>query len=565
MADFEDTATHVPALEDSPAQLCVLITVSGVVTTRLLPETGEVTIGREPSCDIVIAHSSVSRRHAMLRSSPLEIIDLGSRNGTRVRGVALEPRVAVPLAVGDSIQIGSMVIFIHASTQSDAELGVEATRDSSAHRLELECSRSARTGSPFAFVRFETRSPGGDTLDALRNLVRTSDLVGSEDPFSVWALLVDTAPEPARHAVARMMQLLEQRDIRVTTGIACYPQHGVRAEQLSAHAWEQLSRPPDAPSTEMDGVREMIGQVAASDVSVLISGETGVGKELYAEMLHRLSPRATKPFVRLNCAAVVESLFESELFGHERGAFTGALSARAGLLEAGNGGTVFLDEIGELPLNMQSKLLRVLEERTVQRVGSVTAKLLDVRFIFASNRSLADEAEAGRFRRDLYYRINGVTITIPPLRERRAEIMGLVRAFTRRARPSGPLLELPPNVLARLERHAWPGNIRELRNVVERAVLLSSGGALRASQLALDAATDIATRPIPRVTQELEPVAGEAPPLPTAIADLERERIVQALEQCGGNQSRAARMLGISRNTLLSRLDQYGIARPRKA
>jgi DNA-binding NtrC family response regulator len=260
--------------------------------------------------------------------------------------------------------------------------------------------------------------------------------------------------------------------------------------------------------------------------------------------------------VTLNCSALVESLIESELFGHEKGAFTGAQTAHEGLLETGDGGTVFLDEIGELPLGVQSKLLRVLEERVVRRVGATTGRKVDVRFICATNRDLADE---GRFRRDLYYRINGVTIGIPPLRDRRSEIAPLTRAFAARARAG--TIALGREVTAALEHHGWPGNIRELRNTVERAVLLSSGGTIRPSHLALERARESSpTIPIERVSSERIEQS-----LPSAVADLERQRILDALEQCGGNQTRAARVLGISRNTLLARLDAYGLPRPRKS
>lgn len=296
---------------------------------------------------------------------------------------------------------------------------------------------------------------------------------------------------------------------------------------------------------------------------MLITGETGVGKELCAEMIHRLSPRAAKPFVKLNCAAVVESLIESELFGHERGAFTGAVGARPGLFEAGDGGTVFLDEIGELPLAVQSKLLRVLEERVVRRIGATDGKRLDIRFICATNRILADEVELGRFRRDLYYRINGVTISVPPLRERQTEIAGLAQVFARRARGTASPVPLGGDVLAELEQHAWPGNIRELRNTVERAVLLSAGGPIRPQHLALERPRrdSSVTMPIQRIDISDRMTQ---PNLASAVADLERQRIVETLNACGGNQTRAARALGISRNTLLARLDAYGFPRPRK-
>jgi DNA-binding NtrC family response regulator len=427
--------------------------------------------------------------------------------------------------------------------------------------LEIECARSARSRSPFAYVRVQLDGSAQDAHDYLLAALRTSDAIGIDEPGVYQVLLLDTGASQARQAADRITQLLGQHGITAKMGIARYPLDGVTPEQLTAHAWEQLARGPSSPPTAMDEVRALVAQVATADMSVLITGETGVGKELCAEMIHRLSARAHRPFVKLNCSVFVESLIESELFGHERGAFTGAVAARAGLLETGDGGTVFLDEIGELPLPVQAKLLRVLEERVVRRVGSTTGKTLDVRFICATNRSLVDEVELGRFRRDLYYRINGVSIGIPPLRERTSEIAPLARAFAAKAR-SVPLV-LGPDAIRALESHSWPGNIRELRNTLERAVMMASGGAVRASHLLLERPSQRQMHvTLPGIS--LNEIDGGAS-LAATVAEVEKKRILDTLEQCGGNQTRAARMLGISRNTLLSRLDAYGLPRPRKS
>ncbi|MBA3461205.1 MAG: sigma 54-interacting transcriptional regulator [Deltaproteobacteria bacterium] len=577
--DFDDIDTDASREPVEAPQLCAMISIDGVVTSVPLPARGDFTIGRGSTCDLVVQHASVSRHHATLRMSPLEIMDAGSRNGTRVRGVLLGLRVATAIEVGEAVQIGEAAILIQPATLAGVELASELPPppDSIARMLDMECARSARSRSPFAYVRLETREPRADMIGLLRAILRTSDAVGSEGQGSYQVLLLDTNDEQAALALSRMTQLLGQHGISAKLGVARYPRDGVTAEQLTAHAWEQLDRTPGDTPSEMDAVRELIAQISTGDVSVLITGETGVGKELCAEMVHRLSARASRPFVKLNCSAIVETLIESELFGHERGAFTGATHSRAGLMETGDGGTVFLDEIGELPLGVQSKLLRVLEERVVRRVGATTGKTLDVRFICATNRDLADEVDAGRFRRDLYYRINGVTLSIPPLRERVPEIAGLARAFARRTRA----VVLGPEVVTALEQHTWPGNIRELKNTIERAVLLSSGGSVRPSHLAIESSgrvrrSDVSiTAPVDRISSDRISFSEiEASPpnrrtldsqtLATAVADLERQRIVEVLNQCGGNQTRAARMLGISRNTLLARLDAYGFPRPRK-
>jgi DNA-binding NtrC family response regulator len=312
---------------------------------------------------------------------------------------------------------------------------------------------------------------------------------------------------------------------------------------------------PTAPRAgeAMRRVHELAERAAAGTINVLITGETGVGKELLAETVHRASPRRGGPYVCLNCAALSETLLESELFGHERGAFTGAVQAKPGLLETAARGTLFLDEVGELPLSTQAKLLRVLETREVARLGSVKPHRIDVRFIAATNRDLEKEVARGAFRADLYYRLNGITLTIPPLRSRLEEIRPLAETFLRQiCRDLGrqpPLL--PPASVGHLETYGWPGNIRELKNVIERAVLLCEGPMLEPQHMPLE-------RPLTE-SQKLTSSSAVG-----GAAQTERERIVEALAACAGNQSRAAKMLGIPRRTFVSKLDAYKIPRPKK-
>jgi DNA-binding NtrC family response regulator len=304
----------------------------------------------------------------------------------------------------------------------------------------------------------------------------------------------------------------------------------------------------------------MVDQVAPATVSVLVLGETGVGKEVCAEAIHRKSPRAGRTFLRLNCAALPDSLLESELFGFEKGAFTGAAAAKPGLIESADGGTVFLDEIGELPAAAQAKLLRVLDAREVTRLGGLAPRKVDVRFVAATNRSLEAEIAAGRFRQDLYYRLAAVTLRIPPLRERVAEIVPLARRFVVEAAAGRPV-QLTAAACAVLERHAWPGNIRELRNAIERAVILCGGGVIEPAHLPLErfvglagaTTTDEAEFDHPEVTAPVP--AG----LRAEVQALERQRILSMLEACGGNQSEAARQLGMSRGALLARLRAWGL------
>jgi DNA-binding NtrC family response regulator len=306
---------------------------------------------------------------------------------------------------------------------------------------------------------------------------------------------------------------------------------------------QEATRSDDATAQAARGFDAVVERVARSRLSVLITGETGVGKEILARRLHDLSPRAHKPLVSVNCAAFCDNLLESELFGHQRGAFTGAEQARPGLIEAAEGGTLFLDELGELSAAAQAKLLRVIETRFVQRVGAVATRYIDVRFISATNRDFDTDVAAGRFRADLLFRLEGIRLNLLPLRQRLPDILPAAQQFldehTGREGCRAPVIT---EAAARiLHAHRWPGNFRELRNVVERAALLCDDGQIQPRDLML--------------------------PLPSAAGVAEtgstRDHIIAALKACAGNQTRAARMLGISRRTLITRLATHGIPRPR--
>jgi DNA-binding NtrC family response regulator len=297
-------------------------------------------------------------------------------------------------------------------------------------------------------------------------------------------------------------------------------------------------------SPEISQLRRQISQMRNHECSVLILGETGTGKEVVARTIHCLSLRAREPFVPVDCAALTPTLVESELFGHEKGAFTGADHTKIGLFEAAHKGTLFLDEIGELPKELQGKLLRVLEEREVRRVGSTTPRPVDVRIISASNRDLAAEVRAGNFRKDLFYRLNVVNIVLPPLRERMGDLPLLVHAFLERFGRRRPgVIRIAPEVWRKLSGHDWPGNVRELGNVIERGLALGSGPFLHEHDLIVDTAIDAQTQ------VEVKDLL--------CLETLERRAIFRALRLTKGSRSDAARLLGIGKTTLYRKLKNY--------
>ncbi len=322
-------------------------------------------------------------------------------------------------------------------------------------------------------------------------------------------------------------------------------QSSTRRENQALKEAEASGLPPEElifAGEAMTGVRRQVQEVAGTMATVMINGESGTGKELIARALHLLSPRRKGSFIPLNCAAIPENLLESELFGHERGAFTGAVQARQGKFELAQGGTIFLDEIGEMPLLLQAKLLRVIQERTFERVGGSKEIKADVRIVAATHRDLALEVQEKRFREDLFYRLNVFPLRLPPLRERRDALPLLAEYFIRRySRDMGKKpVRIEPEALKRLQDHDWPGNIRELQNALERAVIIA-GGSIGVAQLP----EGIAAGPI-RHDEGI-------------LKSLEREAIMLALKKCGNNRRKAAEELGISRRTLQYRLKEYGI------
>src|SRR5262245_23590076 len=479
MRDRASTLRNTPAVAPAKGKHGLLVIVNGVVSTHTLPELGEVRIGRARENDVQIIDASVSRVHAKIRidDSGVTIEDMSSANGTRVRGTVIEAGTPVPVVLGEVMDLGSAMVMVQQRPIATREWRIWA-HGYFEGRLEDECARAARSSGSFGLVRIRVPGDGDLVQQVLANTLRADDVVGLYGPGDYEVLLVERSEPDVTWIVNALEKAFDDVGIEARIGVAQFPRDGRSADVLEARAGSLARGAPPEPvqvgpivvrSPVMRKLYELLERVAPGEITVLILGDTGVGKEVMAEQVHRRSPRRDKPFLRLNCAALSESLLESELFGHERGAFTGAHQMKSGLLETAQGGTVFLDEIGELPMPVQVKLLRVLEERQVWRVGGIKPRPIDVRFVAATNRDLENAVVEHKFRQDLYFRLAGVTLHIPPLRERSEEIEPLAREFakqlTRHHRPPA----LSPEVTQLMAGYAWPGNIRELRNAIERA------------------------------------------------------------------------------------------------
>jgi transcriptional regulator with GAF, ATPase, and Fis domain len=559
-----------------------LVIVSGAEPASYpLPAEGEVVIGRALGCTIRIDDPKASRRHAMLRmGAEVTVTDLGSANGTGIGNRLLGANESAVVMPGDVLAFGATMAIIQTGSMS-TRLRRVLTHAHFEARLEDECSRASGK-SQFAVVRVRLSPQKNEPIEStFEHWLHPMDVAATYAPQQSEFLLVEVTAEQVQARVEHARALIESVAGPVEIGVALYPAHGRSPQKLIAASgqFRTTTSPSEArvQSGFLEKIRPLIERVAWGTISVLIGGETGAGKEVLAQAIHQASQRSHKPMVCLNCAALSESLLESELFGYERGAFTGATQSKPGLLESADGGTVFLDEIGEMPASLQAKLLRVIQERQVQRIGSLKPRTIDVRFVSATNRDLETEILRGTFRQDLYYRLNGVVFTVPPLRERLDEIELLARAFIAQSAAQLGVGEpqLSADVLALLRAHSWPGNIRELRNVMERAVLLCNGDVMTLEHVPQDRmqrhtpsetmqerrsllSVDL---PTPRATlTEDSPLAHP----PFVAEQAERARIVSALESCAGNQTQAAKVLGISRNTLIARLKQYELLRPRK-
>jgi DNA-binding NtrC family response regulator len=354
-----------------------------------------------------------------------------------------------------------------------------------------------------------------------------------------------TKPFTLDHLLTVVRKALEVQDLR---------EENVRLREELGHRYKFDSIVGN--SQKMQEILAAVARVAPARSTVLLCGESGVGKDMIARAIHHNSPRAGMPFVKINCTAIPESLMESELFGYEKGAFTGAAAARAGKFEQADGGTVFLDEIGDVPPAIQVKLLRVLQERELERLGSNKTRAVDVRVIAATNVDLRRALEEGNFREDLYYRLNVFPLTIPPLRERREDIPPLAEHFLHKYRTElgSAVTRIAPEAMRKLVDYEWSGNVRELENVIERALVLATGDALQPEDIRLDYA--------PRRGVTVSDGGAEATEFlaeGVTLDEHEKQLIKEALRRTGGNKSQAARLLGLTRNALRYRLSQMGL------
>ena len=533
----------------------------GGESRHLLPRSGLLRIGRDPGSDIPIDDLRVSRAHALVDvADQISLSDLGSANGTFVGKSRLRVGDSRVIEVGETFSIGDSVLVVRFKPNPPTGLLDVPIGDLRRYLTSSWSPGTAAGTSHEGMLVLRIRAARAESRPFLEGilaefLVTTGDWMTRVDEVSV-AVGLNSSVREAAVLERSVRSQLRAWKTDCNCQVTFVPARRLEDSLTSILSFVEGAEPPLSAATAvvrdpaMAGLRRTATRVAPTDVSVLLLGETGVGKDVVASLIHTSSRRSTKPMIRLNCASLPDNLLESELFGYEKGAFTGAVGAKMGLLETAAGGTVFLDEIGDLPFSLQAKLLRAIESREISRLGSLRSQRIDVRFVSATNRDLSDDVMSGRFRRDLFYRINCVPLEVPPLRNRPTEIVPLADHFLRRAcqKFERSDLALSVDATSALLAYRWPGNVRELCNVIERAVLLADGPLISAADLVLER-----DRTRDGESSRDDDVPDEA----RSIAD--------ALTLCGGNQTRAAEVLGMSRRTLVRRLSELRLTRPRQA
>jgi len=580
-----------------PERQGYLLVVHNTSSTMLpLPEQGELIIGRGADAGVRVDNAEASRRHASLVVSPVgaRLTDLGSRNGTSLNGLRLTaPR---DLGSGDVISVGDTMIIVHLASAAPGRARALDDIEALRRRIEQEIDRARAYDLSFALMAVGPFATEAQRQAAVHRLVGElpvrNTLAADADGF-LWGLLPELRADEARSSGSLLLRAPALAGVSV--GVAAYPQDAcdadalIRLARLSASGQAMTHKVGDGElvvaSPAMVRLYSLIRRLARSDLPVLVRGETGVGKEHAAQAVHAWSPREKRPFHAINCAALPETLAESALFGHERGAFTGATERRAGVFESAEGGTLFLDEVGEMPLSLQAKLLRALESRRITRLGSTRETAVDVRLVAATNRDLEAEVKAGRFRQDLLFRLGASVVEIPPLRDRPEEILLLAHRFLAEAcdKLKRPHLSLAAEAAHRLMEHPWPGNVRELRHAISHAVVVAEGDSLLPWDLpgslgappnpALGPSVDDEALREPAPSLPGDPASGPDPdpprptsflPLAEEIKALERQRIQEALVAADGVQRHAAALLHMPLRTFCVKLRQYGLTWPER-
>jgi DNA-binding NtrC family response regulator len=549
--------------------------VDHLESTRVvrLVEGHPVVVGRDPSAEVAIGDTSVSRRHARfeLKGGAVTVTDLRSTNGTKVNGTAVREGV---VNLGDEVTLGNVCVTLFAPAPLRASRGGPLSHDQFVAALEEEVERARTFHRTVAVAMLAQPDDPRGLEQALRARLRSVDRLALYGDGTLELVL----PEMDADEVRRLLSSLPQ----ARGGVASFPDDGVSAEALLEASREALRRATPGQPVQRSGLKpstlapselifvspvmrsifETVGRVANAAIPVLIRGETGTGKEVLARAIHDQSRRGKHRLVAINCGAIPATLVESVLFGHERGAFTGATNASPGVFEEGDGSTVLLDEVGELSGSSQAALLRVLETQQVRRVGASREVTVDVRVIAATHRDLDELVRLGTFREDLLYRLNAMTLEVPPLRERPEEIGPFAERFLALANTANgrQLKGIEPEAMRVLLRYPWPGNIRELRNAIDHAVVVASG-------------THIQAHDLPRKTREfvstmLKGEESSESSASLAVGDLresvqryETQVILEALRAAQGKRTVAARRLQIPVRTLSHKLRQYGITK----
>ncbi|MBW2733806.1 MAG: sigma 54-interacting transcriptional regulator [Deltaproteobacteria bacterium] len=578
------TSVEVPARAEASSLLFYHRDGSQLVS---ISEGESLVVGRGRPSDVVIHDPSLSRQHARftLVDGQLWVEDLQSTNGTRIAAKRIKSRQRVRET--DELQLGAVTGVFHSLAPANESFHGLESYDRLLEVLEQELVRGRTFSRPLALVMVRARKRKAGQLahwaPRVRGMLRDVDRAAVYDHSSLLIGLVESGVEHARQ-LAEILVGTEKGETPLFCGIACYPDQGPNLDHLveavrsasnraTARQPVQLAGTPGETSVEPSGkpviaspamleLHETAKRVAKAAIPILITGETGTGKEVIAQVVHTTSERRKKSFRCINCASIPEQLLESVLFGHERGAFTGAVERARGVFEEASGGTVLLDEIGELSAAAQASLLRVLETKRVARVGSSREFEIDVRILASTHRDLEAMVIEGSFRQDLLFRLNTMVLDVPPLRARKEEIVPLAESFMRVAAKANRCLvrELAPETRAALLDHPWPGNVRELRNAIERAVVIAQDPIIKLEDLPRSVrkgSGETRQNGVPGVHGV--PDMDEALPVKEKLQRYEAQLLLEALEANAWNQTRTAESLDMPLRTLVHKMKIYGL------